>query len=657
MRSGDPVEALLARLGAADVEVLGLLEAWSAPAHAEQWVRDVRLHRGFAGALLEAGHPTQAFELAREGLRDHAGDRWLIYLSAQALVRGRNPEKAWEYLQPMLADGGADDLLAAKAHGLAARIHKDLCLQAGTPAARKRHARAAAAAYQAALAQRAWSFAAINAATMLRVAGEREPAAALARTAIELVGRERVAPVDGALYWLPSTLGEAYLLLGDAAAAAAAYREAVQLAGRRWGDVAAMRANLVLLERVMAVPDEVFAALDIGAVVVFSGHMLDHPGRARKPPRFPDRPELIDRVGAAVRAELDGVRALVGYASVACGSDILFAEAMLARGGELHLVLPFDRDDFFRTSVDFGLPAMAPWRARAEAVLAGAAAVHHATREPYLGADALFGFADTVAQGMAINRAAQLGVEPVALVVRDPAAPALTAGTAAFARSWARQQRPLREIDLAALRAPPAGTPARRPRPRSKPRPATRPRGARDIKAMLFADVKNFSRLPEARAPSFFLTFLAEVDRTIKKSRRRPVFQNTWGDGLYLVFDGVVDCADLSLRLLDRLAAVDWPKVGLPADTAVRIGLHCGPVYRGRDPIIGRDSFFGSHVTRAARIEPVTPPGCAFASEQFAAALAAVAGHDFACDYVGVQPLAKDAGTTALYRLRARPAR
>ena len=65
---------------------------------------------------------------------------------------------------------------------------------------------------------------------------------------------------------------------------------------------------------------------------------------------------------------------------------------------------------------------------------------------------------------------------------------------------------------------------------------------------MLFADVKNFSRLPEARAPSFFLTFLAEVDRTIKRSRRRPVFQNTWGDGLYHRAFGLRDSSILTLR-------------------------------------------------------------------------------------------------------------
>jgi class 3 adenylate cyclase len=239
------------------------------------------------------------------------------------------------------------------------------------------------------------------------------------------------------------------------------------------------------------------------------------------------------------------------------------------------------------------------------------------------------------------------------VVVIDPQAPVLANGTGAFAANWVKQGRALERIDLAALRS---GEPAAGGRKSVRKRTA-RPRvreERRQIKSMLFADVKNFSKLPEALAPLFFVTFLAEVDKAIKKSPRRPVFQNTWGDGLYLVFNQVTDCAAFALSLLDRMRKVDWGKLGLPTDTAVRIGLHSGPVYRGRDPIIGRNNFFGSHVTRAARIEPVTPPGCAFASEQFAAALAAVTGHHFVCDYVGRQTLAKNADHCILYRLRRR---
>lgn len=150
------------------------------------------------------------------------------------------------------------------------------------------------------------------------------------------------------------------------------------------------------------------------------------------------------------------------------------------------------------------------------------------------------------------------------------------------------------------------------------------------------------------------IKFLDEVADVIATSPHAPIFCNTWGDGLFLVFDRVIACADFALRLLDRISQVHWEEMALPKDTALRLGLHTGPVYRHVDKIIDHSNFFGSHVNRAARLEPVTTPGCAFTSEQFAAALAVEPGHDFVCEYVGVEKLAKDYDRCPLYRLGRR---
>lgn len=86
----------------------------------------------------------------------------------------------------------------------------------------------------------------------------------------------------------------------------------------------------------------------------FSGHMLDHPTRLldrKLPPRFPPDPELERRVSLAIQEHLEDLNATLGYSSVACGSDILFAEEMLKRGAELHVVLPFDKSDFYYRSL------------------------------------------------------------------------------------------------------------------------------------------------------------------------------------------------------------------------------------------------------------------------------------------------------------------
>jgi class 3 adenylate cyclase len=66
---------------------------------------------------------------------------------------------------------------------------------------------------------------------------------------------------------------------------------------------------------------------------------------------------------------------------------------------------------------------------------------------------------------------------------------------------------------------------------------------------------------------------------------------------------------------------------------------------------MGRDSHFGSSVTRAARIEPVPPPGWVYASDAFAATLASTGQRDYALEYVGMLPLAKGYGASRIYRL------
>jgi class 3 adenylate cyclase len=173
----------------------------------------------------------------------------------------------------------------------------------------------------------------------------------------------------------------------------------------------------------------------------------------------------------------------------------------------------------------------------------------------------------------------------------------------------------------------------------------------RQVMAMLFADVKDFSKLREENSPRFFLRFLHQVDDVLRSLAQPPTFSNTWGDGLYMVFHQAADCAEAALSLLERAAQMDCRDLGLGETTPVRIGVHAGPVFGGVDPIIGKKSYLGSHVTRAARIEPVTIPGCAYASEQFAALLAVQPRQDFVCEYIGIEPLAKQYDRCPLYRL------
>ena len=87
---------------------------------------------------------------------------------------------------------------------------------------------------------------------------------------------------------------------------------------------------------------------------------------------------------------------------------------------------------------------------------------------------------------------------------------------------------------------------------------------------------------------------------------------------------------------------------------SLRIGGHLGPVYETLDPVLGHKNFFGAHVSRAAHIEPVTPPGCVYVTETFAAALALEHSEQFTCDYVGMTKTAKEPSALRMFLLRQR---
>jgi hypothetical protein len=103
-------------------------------------------------------------------------------------------------------------------------------------------------------------------------------------------------------------------------------------------------------------------------VVLFSGHMIDAPGREK--PRFPpDKEPIAARAIAEALVDLGIGLADLAICGGACGGDLLFAEAALDRGARLELYIPFDEPIFLEKSVDF---ADRDWRARYFAVKAPA---------------------------------------------------------------------------------------------------------------------------------------------------------------------------------------------------------------------------------------------------------------------------------------------
>jgi hypothetical protein len=95
-------------------------------------------------------------------------------------------------------------------------------------------------------------------------------------------------------------------------------------------------------------------------VALFSGHMIDAPGRAK--PRFPpDKEPIAAKAIVSALADLDLGSSDLAICGGACGGDLLFAEAALARGSRLELYIPCEEPTFLEKSVDF---ADKDWRDR-----------------------------------------------------------------------------------------------------------------------------------------------------------------------------------------------------------------------------------------------------------------------------------------------------
>jgi class 3 adenylate cyclase/tetratricopeptide (TPR) repeat protein len=585
---------------------------------------------------LNAGLNLQALDLARDAKTGPADTAEIRYLAALASVRIGAIDEAERLLVEVERDA-LEASLEVEVWSLAGRIAKERFAAARdrSSAVAREHAMRAIENYSHAHAIGGDAYPAANAATMALLAGDTPRSHTLAQQALSALRP------DGD-HWQNATAGEALLVLGRIDEARGHYAEAYRLAGGRFGDIASMRRQLLLIGSDPA--RELADTLRPPQVIAFSGHMIDHP--ARPSPRFP--PHLEPQVGAALRERIASLGPSIGFAQAACGADILFLEAMQDAGMQTQVVLPFPVSDFIASSVSFAGEA---WIGRFERVLAGATRVVVATEEGFLGDDVLFEHAANLIQGMAYLRAVELGTHPLMLTVLERDGHETIGGTAATARNWTRKGGRIDNIDIASLRGAEPSRPAP-PQFKRANADATGDAPRRLLQSLLFADVSGFSRMPEQYAPRFAELFLGTCKRILNSLVHQPAHVNTLGDGIFLVFDLPTHAAEFALLLQREIGRFDWPALGLAPETGVRIALHTGPLFRIYDPVTARHTFYGTHVNRTARLEPVVQPQSIFATEEFAASLIAEEQIRFTCDYIGAMALAKRFGDARLYRLR-----
>jgi class 3 adenylate cyclase len=314
-------------------------------------------------------------------------------------------------------------------------------------------------------------------------------------------------------------------------------------------------------------------------------------------------------------------------------------------GGETHIVLPFPAADFRRISVDFGAGG---WAERFERVICDATSVTITSDHCARGSTATFEYANLVLTGKARLRAQVLGTDLFGLVAWDGKPSTRAAGAASLVRLWRSQRIDFEEVPVSVRGAAPAITAVDAGSDDDEQLPAGY---SHEIRAMLFADAVGYSKLSEDQTLNFITQFWGAVADLNSRTAQPPDHVETTGDGLYMVFRGVGEAGRYALELSELVTRTDWSERGLPGGMNIRIALHSGPVYRGRNPVTGSPIYTGPHTSRTARIEPITPPGQVYASSAFAAVAAANGVGDLSLSYVGRMPLAKDYGVHDIYHV------
>jgi tetratricopeptide (TPR) repeat protein len=259
-----------------------------------------------------------------------------------ALARAGALDHAWAQYCAAGYDRDDADPAALTVRG---RLLKDHALRAEGEARRAYYLRSAEAYRQAAALQPA-TYPLINAATLSLLSGDRAQAEEIAREVLERIAAEPDEPETP--YYRAATEAEALLLLGRREDARAALVAAVAAAPRAWEDHGSTLRQFVAIEAALG-GDPVW--LDL-----------------LRPPRS------LAWLGLGENAKADPMHAHVAefaarehtafaFGALVNGTDLAVAEALLAEGIELNLILPAARD---------ALPLPL---ARVEAVLAAAESV------------------------------------------------------------------------------------------------------------------------------------------------------------------------------------------------------------------------------------------------------------------------------------------
>jgi tetratricopeptide (TPR) repeat protein len=458
----------------------------------------------------------------------------------------------------------------------------------------------------------------INAASMSAMAGQLSKGREIAAEVISLLEGKSID------FWALATLGEAYMLTKNNPKSVEYYARARKEAGMDWGKITSVHNQLWLLNHFIPLPNEILKLFKPPGVVAFVGHMIDHP--LRQEPRFPA--SIEHKIKEAIIHSIRSLNVHIGYSSLACGGDILFAEAMAEEGREVNIFLPFQKSDFIRTSVQF---AGAQWIDRFNALLERFP-VTYLSSEAYGGLDDIFSFQTRIIFGSATLRGESYHDEPYLLTV-------------------------LSEVDLKRKEGGTRDTIGLWPF--AKHHTNINP----DIfvkNSTTGSSIAATGTAPERKSVNHPVLYLAYVDLTqLSSSEKEKIIHGFWerrseGQDSYLNVEP--DDSAILVAFGTESGVIEYVRFILGTIATLRnaapykISLHAGPVYLEGDENTVNRKMSAVAVKLVKQMNKFTTKGSLFASDDFAALLA-LKGKMFSIDYGGIIEFPEAERKTTIYKI------
>jgi class 3 adenylate cyclase/tetratricopeptide (TPR) repeat protein len=479
----------------------------------------------------------------------------------------------------------------------------------------------------------------INLATCLHLLERKEQAASqAASTKADVL---QFLKADSSSVWAWASLAEANLILGSIEAAIDAYKKATSLARKDWHKISSIKrqAELLLADSPQKA-SLVTQCFPLPVVATYSGHMVDRIGAKQRLPS-----EREGDLRALIRRSIELHHVDIAFGSAANGSDLIFCEELLSLGRELHVVLPFGRELFVKSSVVRDESEQG-WQARFDAVLSMANSVRILDPKETIPNESCFEYASMIAEGLAKLRANSLCTKLICIGAFNNQSGLGGGGTSSSVERWRKNGSEAHIIDISSW-SDPASAAQLLP---TTAAPSTS--GRSRVVSMLFADLTGFSEFNNEQTRTYYRTVYSAMADVIQAEGNSVLTVNTWGDAFFVVTSSPSSAAYLAQRIRHSLQSMNWRKKGLTHQINARFSLHLGPAVEVDDPILKRKNYFGDHVCRAARIEPIVPFGEIYCSEEFAA-VAAVSGISTSrMEYLGELTLAKGYGSSVIYHLK-----